>query len=142
MKKLFALIFLLSLITVSIQAQVIPPVKYTFATAKITATTYATFLSVPADVAAFQVALTKDSGTVGGYVIVEATVDGTNWLRCSSDTLALTNVSTVQSKVWDISNFLFRAASYRLKIVPSGGGTRLLPLAYYLRKKTVVFNTY
>jgi hypothetical protein len=127
------------------QAQTVDPTFYKFPSPKITTTTYATFLKIPPDVSSFQATVTKDSGTVGGYMFMECTVNGTDWLNCTlaGDSLTLTDVSTAQSKIWQISKLKYvqDVASFRIKIIPSGGGTRLLPTACFLQKRRVVYNT-
>lgn len=146
MKKLFALLTIFAFMASCATAQLQPvPKAYTFLTAKITTTTYATFTALPPDVVSFQATVTKDSGTVGGYIFMECTANGTDWQNCTAlgDSLTLANVSTAQTKIWLISNLTYgrNAYAYRIKIIPSGAGTRLIPTAHYLQRKTIVYNT-
>lgn len=64
-----------------------------------------------------QAKATKVSGTVGGYAIPQASIDGTNYLDLSTDTMIMTNVTT-NTKVWPFThnNYLY----YRIKYVGIG----------------------
>lgn len=65
----------------------------------------------------FQVVATKISGTVGGTAILQGSLDGTNYVTISTDTLTLTDVAT-NSAVWKVSasTYLY----YRIAVTGSG----------------------
>lgn len=50
-----------------------------------------------------QVVATKVSGTVTGTVELQGSLDGVNYTRIATDTLAMTNVS-VNTKIWTVTN--------------------------------------
>lgn len=74
----------------------------------------------------FQAVVTKVSGTVAGTVILEASLDGTNFVAVSTDTLNLTNVAT-NTKLWYVADAPFKY--YRLK--GTGSGTMAAILTGY-----------
>lgn len=51
------------------------------------------------DVVAIQAVITKVNGTVGGYAILQGSLDGLTYVNVSTDTLKLANVTT-NSKIW------------------------------------------
>ena len=64
-----------------------------------------------------QAVVTKISGTVGGYAILQGSIDGTNYVNISTDSLKMTNVTT-NSKIWVVqpSGYLW----YRVLVVGTG----------------------
>ena len=69
------------------------------------------------NVVGFQVVIAKLSGTVAGTVVLQASLDGTNYNTISTDTLTLTDVTT-QSNLWTVSPNSY--LNYRLKATGSG----------------------
>lgn len=69
------------------------------------------------DKVSIQAVYSKVSGTVSAYAVVEGSVDGTNYVAVSSDTLTLAN-QTTNTKIWvlDKTPYLY----YRVKCVSSG----------------------
>ncbi len=65
----------------------------------------------------FQIKMTKDSGTVAGYVVIQGSDDGTNYLDLNTDSLKPTDIST-NTKIWVFTNNPH--SYYRLKAVGSG----------------------
>ena len=51
--------------------------------------------------AAFQIVITKVSGTVAGTVLLQGSLDGMNWNSISADTVTATNTAT-QNFMWEI----------------------------------------
>lgn len=76
---------------------------------------------------AVQVIVTKLSGTVGGTVTLMGSLDGTNYVSASTDTLTPTNVTT-NTFIWNVtpSKYLY----YRIKYV--GTGTMAATMAGYV----------
>jgi len=65
----------------------------------------------------FQPVITKYSGTVAGTVLLQGSVDGTNFVNLNTDTLTLTNVTT-NTKVWTVegSNYYY----YKVLAITTG----------------------
>lgn len=93
-------------------------------------TSYVTFNSIGSNLKGIQASVTKISGTVGGTVILQGTVDGTLWVTVS-DTLTLTNTAT-QSKVWVLSATSYN--SYRAAFTTTGTQVSYLKLSYLRRQ--------
>lgn len=79
----------------------------------------------------FQAVVTKISGTVAGYVVLQATIDGTNWATISSDTLTLAN-QTTNSKIWIVSTAPYNR--YRLSCTTTGTQASSIK-GYYIARK-------
>jgi len=67
--------------------------------------------------ASFQVVVTKISGTVAGTGLLQASLDGTNYVDISTDTLTLTN-QTTNTKLWNAGAVKYKY--YRVKVTGSG----------------------
>ena len=67
---------------------------------------------------AFQAIVVKVSGTVAGTVILQGSLDGSNYISIGIDTLALTDVAT-QSHLWSVDANPYKY--YRL--IGTGSGT-------------------
>jgi hypothetical protein len=81
-------------------------------------TEYATLKAQNAyTVATFQAVVTKISGTVAGTVVLQASLDGINYVSVGADTLTNTN-QTTNTHIWTVepSKYLY----YRLKATGSG----------------------
>ena len=114
MKKVFLLCaFALGLGTQLAQAQTITPENSTdtlvnAATVNLNQTVRLSYVNF-----AFQVVLTKISGTVAGTVILQASLDGTNFVTVpGTDTLTLANVTT-NNIIWTLTStpyLYYRAA--------------------------------
>jgi len=79
------------------------------------------------------VVATKISGTTAGSVILEASIDGTNYkgvYGTSADTLALTNTSGAQVKNWFLNGV--KPAKMRIRFV--GSGTQSTQIKAYFIK--------
>lgn len=76
---------------------------------------------------AFQAKVTKVSGTVDAYVILQASNDNTNWYPVGTDTLKCANQAT-NTKVWVVSGNA--AAYYRLYYY--NGGTMVATITGYV----------
>lgn len=118
MKKLFSLILILGFLTISFNspAQLLKS-KVSADTTIDAATVYVTYATIESNITAIQATVTKVSGTVAGYVILQGTVDGTNYQDVNTDTLTLTNTTT-NFKIWTIDKAYY--AGYRIKHVGSG----------------------
>jgi hypothetical protein len=65
-----------------------------------------------------QVVVTKTSGTVGGTVTPQYSIDGDNWVAIPGATaLTLTDVAT-QTQIWNLTNK--KALYYRLAVTTTG----------------------
>lgn len=74
-----------------------------------------------------QAKIVKVSGTVAGYAVVKGSIDGTNYVDISTDSLLLSNVTT-NTKIW-----IFDNAPYQyFKISATGAGTMSATLTGYL----------
>ena len=51
---------------------------------------------------AVQIVVSKNSGTVAGSCVLQASLDNSNWYIASSDTLSLTDVA-LQTQIWTIA---------------------------------------
>jgi hypothetical protein len=80
-----------------------------------------------------QVNVSKVSGTPAGSVKIYGSVDGTNYVLASTDTLAISNIA-LGTKIWTITN----APYSKLKVVGTGTGTMKAILdTWYLARKTI-----
>lgn len=131
MKKILfgLLIAAISLITVA-KAQTTK--KVTGDTLTNSDTAYITFTAIGSRLKAIQPSLTKLSGTVAGTVLLQGTVDGTNWVNVNTDTLTLSNTPTINTKVWLITAGT-GYTSYRCRFYTSGTSTALAKAAWLRR---------
>lgn len=132
MKKILAIAFML--MTFSTYAQNLPSTAVsktmTGGTLTNSGTTYVT-LAVTSfyEVCSFQVVCTKVSGTLNGYVSLQYSNDGTNYIEVDiTDTLHISN-QTTNSKIWVITHN--KAAYYRLACV--GRTTQSITCAGYFQ---------
>jgi hypothetical protein len=121
MKKLFAFLTLAMLLCVVLpqqaDAQLVSTVRPTTAKDSLVNTDNLTIILTPSanDVAGFHVTATRASGTTAGTVILQGSLDGTNWAPV--DTITLTNVAYVIA-TFPITNMPF--ARYRAVFTTSG----------------------
>ncbi len=80
-------------------------------------TIYKTISTVEDGIMSFYVKITKISGTVAGTVILQGTVDGTNWQNVNTDTLTLANTAT-NHKIWPIEHGYYKG--YRVAVTTTG----------------------
>lgn len=124
MKKILAILsFALAVATVNVHAQT-PDVQgtaltYTAAldTNTNATTSYAYIKNVLGSVQSWQFTVTKISGTVGGSVILEASINGTSWFSIG-DTLTLANQAT-NVNGW-LNTTLVRYKHYRARYTTTG----------------------
>jgi hypothetical protein len=80
-----------------------------------------------------QANVTKVSGTVGGTVSFEGSIDGTNWDVIS--TYTITNTTGTQIKVFPLRNANGDLLYKHMRLVFLSTGTQvIIPKAYYLRR--------
>jgi len=126
MKKIFAMLAICTMtICASTQAQT---TKTLGSTIKYTADTI-TFDVAPSKIKAFEYVLTKDSGTVAGKVYFEGSIIKNVWHTL--DSLALTDVSTAQSKVFTLTSTSY--ANYRFRCTNTSGAKATAKGAYLRR---------
>jgi len=138
MKKLLLIALAATLSTVCVKAQnsVQPEwlrperVVYPSDTTTNADTNYVTIKSVGSNLKSIQATVTKVSGTVGGTVILQGTVDGIGWVNVNTDTLTLSDQAT-NSKVWLITSTSYN--SYRVQYKTSGTQVSYLNLSYLRR---------
>ena len=139
MKKILFIILAVCM-TASIHAQIYngyPDYRYEGAQREVSkrdtnanaTTTYVSYTAIGSRVKAFQESVTKISGTVGGTVILQGTIDGNNWVDI--DTLTLTNVAA-QPKVISISKTMYH--SYQAKFTTTGTQASYLVFSYLRRQ--------
>lgn len=134
MKKFFSLFLIASvLFCSSSQAQLVKSVSPAKATLTNADTTTISFGNVENDVTSFQAVFTRASGTAAGRVVLQGTIDGTNYLGI--DSLAFTNIVT-NSKIFNANTL--RCAAYRFIVFTSGTVTGSLA-GYKLRRSTAQF---
>lgn len=119
--------------------------SYKFPSTKITGgSTYATYTAVPRDAVSLSATVIKDSGSIGGYIFVECSGNGTLWENCTAtgDSVAIQNNSSLQGKMWQISKLTKAgdAYSYRIKIELTGSGARVIPTSVIVRKPNVTLS--
>ena len=127
MKKLLMLFFLCLSVVFAAQAQTISGTTTLKSTAlhvdtdTITNTTVKTQfgdVGFNKNVVSVQSTITKLSGSLGGVMILEGSLDGTNYQRVNAtDSLVLANVTT-QSKIFTVSPNLYKYI--RVKVTPTG----------------------
>lgn len=83
---------------------------------------------------AIQGVATKRYGTMGGKMELQGTIDGTNWKRIASDTLAMTTVSTAQSYIWVISTPCYT----KYRVLFTGAGTMSASISAWMLKRKKV----
>lgn len=84
-------------------------------------------LTSPVDKITLQAIVTKTSGTVAGNVVVQGSLDGTNYVNISTDTLTLANQS-INTKIWTFDKRAYY--HYRLRFYSSSGV--MVPSGYIL----------
>jgi len=83
------------------------------------------------DVVSFQLVQTRTSGTVGGYAVLQASLDGVNYNDISKDTCTFANVP-INAKTWTVSPSPY---SY-YRVASRTSGTQVsVPSGYYLSRK-------
>lgn len=70
------------------------------------------------NIVTIQTELTKISGTTAGAVYLYGSLDNVTYVRLVTDSLLLSNVSTVQSKIWLVQPSSVQY--YQVRVVPSG----------------------
>jgi hypothetical protein len=126
MKK-FLFAVLISVVSLSVNAQQrVVSAKDTNTNAT---TTYVTFAGISSNVKSFSAVVTKISGTVAGTVILQGTVDGTNWYNI--DTLTLANQATNQRSYVPTKTSYY---SYREAFTTTGTQVSSLVASYCWRK--------
>jgi hypothetical protein len=122
-----AALFVTSSVTNEASAQVVTTAALAAGdTATNADTVYKTFSTVEDGIVCFQAKVTKISGTVAGHVILQGTVDGTNWQNVNTDTLTLTDVAT-QIKIWPVDHGYYKG--YRVRIITSGTQASVITFA-------------
>lgn len=114
---LFVLSFGLFAASQTVEAQVVTMTNSTDTVTNTGTVNLDATIKSPQTVVSFQVVATKISGTVAGTAILQASIDGTNYVSIGDDTLTLTNVTT-NTHLWKIepSPYLY----YRVKVTGSG----------------------
>jgi hypothetical protein len=82
------------------------------------------------DVLSFQAVQTKTSGEVAGYAVLQASIDGSNYVDISADSLTLADVA-VNTKMWTLTNSPY--THYRIAMRTSNGVSA--PKGYYVARK-------
>ena len=124
-KLLFLLVAMIAMITVDAQKAVFTMTGSDTIVNTASVSVSQTYSSEYGNVA-FQAVVTKVSGTVAGTVLLQGSLDGTNYVDISTDTLSLTDVAT-QSKLWSVDANPYKY--YRLK--GTGSGTMAAIIAGY-----------
>ena len=75
-------------------------------------------LNAPARTVTVETVVTKVSGTVGGTVVLQGSLDGTNWHAAGADTLTLAN-QTTNKKIWLLTENRY----YHYRTLATGSGT-------------------
>lgn len=95
-------------------------------------TEYATLqLNEPADLLSISYVLTKVSGTVAGTVLAQGSIDGTNYVNISTDTLTLANAAT-NVHIWTFVKSPYKY--YRTKAATTGTQVSVQAAKLYTRK--------
>jgi uncharacterized membrane protein len=128
-KLIFLLMSVLGLLSVA-QAQTPISSKATGDTATDATTKYVSTGVAFKDMVGIQVIVTKVSGTVAGTVLLQGTIDGTNYVDVNTDTLTLTNQAT-NTKVWALSSVPYRI--YRVKLTTTGTQVSIPSIAWLRR---------
>lgn len=135
MKKILILIPLM-FIAFSINAQILGPTTLTSVTVDTVETNYMTtgFITGEYDYIDFQVLCTDGGGTPDGSIILQESVDGSNFVTCeASDTLTITAGA---QKIWKIANSTTDnlVYKYRLAVTGTASDTTIVTGSYLLRK--------
>ena len=131
MKKLFSILMASLVLAVSFSASAQSPVSITPSKTTLTNsdTAYAVkSFPVPVDKITLQAVLNKTSGTIAGTVLPQGSLDGTNYVNISTDTLTLANQS-VNTKIWTFDKRQYYY--YRLRFNTTGTSVAV-PVAYIL----------
>lgn len=94
-------------------------------------TSYVTFSPMNSNLKSLTAKVTKISGTVAGYVIIQGTNDGSNWENIGTDTFQLTNTTT-QLKTWTFTRTNYYG--YRIRGISTNGTARSILTLVYLRR--------
>ena len=135
MKKFLVLLFLIASLTVS--AQFSTGVRLPIATTdsmevgQLTVTKYITLGSGYSTVS-IQPTVTEFSGTTAGKVKLYGSIDAVNYVQL--DSLVLADVTTVQTKIWNITPNKY--AKYKIEGVGVGTMNAVLRV-WYLARKTI-----
>lgn len=137
MKKILILLFLFALLG-STSAQfasglmIKQTTSDTIKTGALTVTKYITLTS-GYNAVGIQSVVTKVDGTPAGNAKLYGSIDGTNYVQISADTLAIANVAT-STKIWTLTGIPYA----KLKLVYTGVGTmRALEKTWYTARKTI-----
>lgn len=132
MKHILALFVIAAFCFISFKtdAQIVRPITATKSalTSAASDTAYAT-LTPANNVVSIAGIITKVAGTVGGTMVLQGTLDGSNWDAVTSYTI--TDVAA-QQKVFDVSTLIYK--TYRLRIIPTGSGASVTWKAYCLSR--------
>lgn len=129
MKKFVAFLLLMFAFVAGVNAQLLKttaPVKDTCVN---TDNTTIALGSIPGEAVAFHLSCNKVSGTVGGNVILQASIDGTNYVNL--DTVALANV-TYNLATFEPSKLSY--GFYRIYVATSGTCKINTIRAHWLRR--------
>ncbi|HMO63303.1 MAG TPA: hypothetical protein PKC39_14555 [Ferruginibacter sp.] len=131
MKKLFLFIATAFAIQFSKAQETLTKLSDTLSNAD---TVYITFTGAPSKIKAFQLDLTRLSGSIStsGIALLQGTVNGISWVDVNTDTLKLTNTA-LQTKIWTLTSNNY--TSYRACIrIPAGTQTSRARLTYLRRR--------
>lgn len=130
MKKIILLLSVGFLLALSINAQRVAP-TITQATLTNAQTGYVTANPVTStfyESIAFQVTLTKTSGTIAGTAVLQGTVNGSTWTNITST--ALTDATTT----YLFSDVPAKYYQYRVAVATTGTSVSTISSSYYLLK--------
>lgn len=91
-------------------------------------TVIVTFAGVASGIKSFQTTVTKLSGTVGGKVYLQGTIDGNAWVNI--DSLSNTNIAT-NTKLFPVTTTHYY--SYRAYYISTGTQSSILTFSYMRR---------
>jgi hypothetical protein len=80
----------------------------------------------------FEIVVSKRSGTIAGNVVIQGSLDGSNWATISDDTLTLANVDS-NVYTWEVPRLYYKY--YRIKATGSGTMSGLLYGFVFVRKE-------
>lgn len=133
MKRLFALALIFGAFVGTAQAQAITPTNS--GDSLTNADTVNLIQQIRGEWAsvAFQVVVSKASGTVAGTARFQGSIDGTNYVDINTDTLALSDQAT-NTKIWvdTGANYLY----YRVNVITSGTQSSAASGSVFRRKQS------
>jgi hypothetical protein len=87
--------------------------------------------------ASIQPIVTKVSGTVAGYALLQATNDGSTWTNVNTDTMKLADQPVNCSKLWkDVSSY----RDIRVLFITTGTSVCVPSIAYTRRQQFIIYN--